>query len=326
MKKSKIIITSFISVVAVLFVVFGYLYTLFLPVQSSVAETVRFVIPKGQAISIIGQRLEEAGLIKNSLVFKAIVKVNRLEQSIQAGSFDIAPSSNTGEIAKLLTSGTQDVWVTILEGWRTEEIAESLESQELDTFDPVIFAEIAKDSEGMLYPDTYLIPREMSTENIHSMLLNTFERKIIQGLADEISSSHRSFEDVLIMASLVEREARNYEQMRKVAGILWNRIDLGMALQVDATLQYSSGYNSAQQTWWAPPTVAQKQIDSKFNTYLHPGLPPKPIANPGIDAIKATLLPSESDDLYYIHAVDGTMYTAATLEQHSANINKYLRP
>ncbi len=326
MKKSKIIIAIFIVLVTVLFVVSGYLYTLFLPVQSSVAETVRFVIPKGQAISIIGERLEEAGLIKSSLIFRVVVKVNNLEQSIQAGSFDISPSLNTQEIAKLLTSGTQDVWITILEGWRTEEIAESLESQELDAFDPVIFSELAKDSEGMLYPDTYLIPREMSTENIHSMLLNTFERKIVQGLAEEISSSQRSFEDVLIMASLVEREARNYEQMRKVAGILWNRIDLGMALQVDATLQYSSGYNLAQQTWWAPPTAAQKQIDSKFNTYLHPGLPPKPIANPGVDAIKATLLPIESDDLYYIHADDGNMYTAATLEQHNANINKYLRP
>ena len=113
--------------------------------------------------------------------------------------------------------------------------------------------------------------------------------------------------------------------MRKVAGILWNRIDLGMALQVDATLQYVSGYDLSQQTWWAPPTSSQKKLESAFNTYLNPGLPPQPIANPIYDAVKATLLPQESDDLFYIHANNGEMYTAKTLEQHNANINKYLR-
>ncbi len=325
MKRSKIIISSFTGVITLLLLVTGYMYSLFLPVKSTVEETQRFIIPKGQAISIIGERLEDAGLIKSSYIFRVLVKMGGLEQSIQAGSFDISPALDTQEIAKLLTTGTQDIWITILEGWRTEEIAQSLEAQDLDAFDALEFSELAKDSEGMLYPDTYLIPREMSTENIHSMLLNTFERKVVQGLADEISNSKRSFEDVLIMASLVEREARNYEQMRKVAGILWNRIDSGIALQVDATLQYSAGYNLAQQTWWAPPTAAQKQIDSKYNTYLYPGLPPKPIANPGIDAIKAVLLPLESDDLFYIHADDGNMYTAETLQQHNANINKYLR-
>lgn len=299
-------------------------YTLSQPVSTQ-TETIRFVIPKGQAISIIGSRLEESGLIKNAFVFRLIVSFTNLAPAIQAGSFDIAPNLTTYEVAKQLTTGTQDTWITILEGWRTEEIAESLAQQDLDSFDQEEFLELAKDSEGMLFPDTYLVPREMSTENIHSMLVNTFERKIVQGLSEEISESNRDFEDVLIMASLVEREARSYEQMRQVAGILWNRIDLGMALQVDATLQYVAGYNTQEQTWWAPPTAAQKQLESSFNTYLHPGLPPQPIANPGFDAIKATLLPLESDDLFYIHANDGSIYTAETLEQHNANINKYLR-
>ncbi len=324
-KPFKVITISIASLIAVVFLGFVYVYTLLQPVKSANEEPVRFVIPKGQAISIIGERLEDVGLIKSSLAFRVVVKINNLEQAIQAGSFDISPSMSTNEIAKFLTNGTQDIWITILEGWRTEEIAESLDSQDLDVFDKAEFIRLAKDSEGMLYPDTYLIPREMSTENIHSMLLNTFERKVVQELADEISNSERSFEDVLIMASLIEREARNYEQMRQVSGILWNRIDLGMALQVDATLQYGTGYNASEQSWWAPPTAGQKQVDSLFNTYLHPGLPPHPIANPGVDAIKAALLPLETDDLFYIHADDGRMYTAETLEQHNANINKYLR-
>lgn len=314
----------------VLFVLFfltslAILWSKLQPVDQANKVTTRFIIPKGQAISVIGKRLAEAGLIKNELAFRFMVKLNNLEKSIQAGSFDLSPSLTTAEIAKYLTTGTQDTWITILEGWRMEEIAESLESQDLDAFDKAEFMELAKASEGMLFPDTYLIPREMSTANIHSMLINTFERKITQGLAEEISASDRDFRDILTMASLVEREARNYDQMRRVAGILWNRIDLGMALQVDATLQYVAGYNKIQQTWWAPPTAQQKQLDSEYNTYLHPGLPPQPIANPSFDAVKATLLPLETDDQYYIHATDGKMYTARTLEEHNANINKYLR-
>ncbi|GIK84089.1 MAG: aminodeoxychorismate lyase [Patescibacteria group bacterium] len=323
-KKNKIVVSLTIGAVAV-FLAVVLVYSQFKPAKSTQEETIRFVVPKGQAVSVIGQRLAEAGLIKNALIFRIAVRLNNLEQKIQAGSFDLSASSSVIEIAQQLTMGTQDVWITILEGWRMEEIAESLDSQDLDAFDKEEFIALAQESEGMLFPDTYLIPREMSTENIHSMLINTFERKIVQGLAEEISQSDRDFEDVLIMASLVEREARNYEQMRKVAGILWNRIDLGMALQVDATLQYAAGYNNLQKTWWAPPTADQKQLNSLFNTYLHPGLPPKPIANPSYDAIKATLLPLKSSDFYYIHADDGNIYTAATLEQHNANINKYLR-
>lgn len=324
-KKIKIIV-----VVLVITIIGGlasllYLYSLLNPVNSADATTVRFVIPKGQAIITIGERLEDAGLIQNALAFRFSVLSANLAEKIQAGSFDLSPSMTTGEIAQHLTTGTEDTWITILEGWRVEEIAESLETQDLDSFDSKEFILLAQNSEGMLFPDTYLVPREMSTENIYSMLINTFERKVTQGLAEEIANSNRDFEDILIMASLVEREARDFEQMKTVAGILWNRIDIGMALQVDATLQYVTGYNPVQQSWWAPPTSAQKNEDSLFNTYLHPGLPPRPIANPSLLAIKATLDPQETDDLFYIHANNGKMYTAQTLDEHNANINQYLR-
>jgi UPF0755 protein len=317
--------------IIILFIILGavglvtYAFSLLNPVSSQNEASVRFVVPKGQAISIIGERLQEEGLIQHALAFRFAVTTSNLAEKIQAGSFDISPSMTTQEIAQHLTTGTEDTWITILEGWRVEEIAESLDTQDLDSFDSEEFIAIAQESEGMLFPDTYLIPREMSTQNIYSMLINTFERKVTQGLAEEISSSNRNFDDVLIMASLVEREARDFEQMQTVAGILWNRIDIGMALQVDATLQYSTGYNRIQQTWWAPPTSAQKQEDSLFNTYMHPGLPPRPISNPSLDAIKATLEPRETNDIFYIHANNGKMYSAQTLEEHNANINQYLR-
>lgn len=327
MKKNPIKVISIVIAVFVLMslVAVFVLMSLLQPVSPEPAESQRFVVPKGQAVSVIGERLEEAGLIKNAYVFRYVVMRDDLSQKIQAGSFDVSPSMSVAEIAELLTKGTEDVWITILEGWRAEEIAESLESQELESFDAEEFLVLAKGNEGQLYPDTYLIPREMNSEQLYNLLISTFERKVSQGLWDEIQASDKDFDEVLVMASLVEREAKTYEQMRRVAGILWNRIDIGMALQVDATLQYAKGYDELQQSWWAPPLGVDKEISSAYNTYQNPGLPPKPICNPGLDAIKAALDPLISDDIFYIHSDDGMMYYSKTLEEHNANVNKYLR-
>ena len=129
----------------------------------------------------------------------------------------------------------------------------------------------------------------------------------------------------VILASIVEREAREPEQMRHVAGILLNRLEIGMALQVDATLQYVKGYDQARKTWWAPPTAADKQLSSPYNTYENPGLPPGPISNPGANALMAVANPIKSNDLFYLHTNDGNMYYAETYEEHQENIQKYLR-
>lgn len=303
-----------------------YLYTLLQPVSSQMIETKRFVIPKGQALSIIGQNLEEEGFIKSSLIFRLVVKQLGLSSKIQAGSFEISPNMTVQEIARELTKGTNDLWVTIPEGWRREEIAESLARQDLHSFDTSEFLVLTADLEGRLFPDTYLIPRQITAQGMVTVLTQTFEKRIIQGLSQEIAASDRSLDEVLIMASLVEREALGYEQMRRVAGILWNRIDIDMPLQVDSTLQYVKGYDTTQKTWWSVPLSQDKQIESPFNTYSNPGLPPAPIASPGFDAIKASLLPFADQDLYYyIHDSEGVMHYARTLEEHNANVNKYLR-
>ncbi|NCO12079.1 MAG: endolytic transglycosylase MltG [Candidatus Pacebacteria bacterium CG_4_10_14_3_um_filter_34_15] len=330
MTKKTIKKTTILFAVILVFIVAAisallYLSTLLKPLDINSTKSSRFVIPKGQAISIIGQRLQEEKLIKNAYAFRFVVAKEKLVNKIQAGSFDISASMSVSEIANYLTIGTEDVWITLLEGWRTEEIAEYLEAQDLDSFNKEEFITMAKPNEGMLYPDTYLIPREISSEQIYNLLLNTFDLKVVQGLSEEIAGSQRDFNQVLIMASLVEREAKTFEQMRRVAGILWNRIDLGMALQADATLQYVNGYDRVQKKWWAVPSSEDKKQKSPYNTYLNPGLPPKPISNPSLNAIKATLDSLESDDRFYIHANDGTMYYASTLEGHNANVNKYLR-
>src|SRR5690606_29757637 len=126
----------------------------------------RFIVPRGQAISVIGERLREEGLIRNSLVFRVIVQKEGLRNKIQAGSFDLSAGMSTPEIAQALTQGTNDVWITIPEGWRREEIARSLAEQELDSFDEKEFERLTQGKEGRLFPDTYLVPRQTTEEHI----------------------------------------------------------------------------------------------------------------------------------------------------------------
>ena len=324
-KAIKIFIFGFLLLVITGVGVSAYALSQLQPASSTPGEKTKFIIPKGQAISIIGNRLAEAKLIKNPLAFRFYVKYKGLGGKIQAGSFELTPDMTLGEIAQELTTGTDDLWVTIPEGWRIEEIAESLARQELVNFDEEKFVELAAASEGRLYPDTYLVSRDASTESIYNLLTSTFEQKIVQGLEEEIEESEYELDEAIIMASLVEREAANEEEMTEVAGILWNRHRIGMPLQVDATLQYVKGYSATQKSWWVPPTAADKQLSSPFNTYQSPGLPPQPIASPGQAAIKAALMPAETDNLFYIHDRQGVIHTAEDLDTHNANVAKYLR-
>lgn len=204
-------------------------------------------------------------------------------------------------------------------------MADYLAAQDLSAFDKQLFLQKTATLEGTLYPDTYLVPREIETTTLISLLTNTYKNKVATPLASEFQASTLTEVEVLTLASLIEREAKGYEQMRHVAGILFNRLEIGMPLQVDATLQYAKGFNAVSGTWWTPPLAADKQLTSAYNTYQNPGLPPGPIANPGVDAIKAVLDPLEVDDLFYLHAPDGSFHYARTLEQHNANVNKYLR-
>ncbi len=331
----KLIVKLFgliLTVVVLSCVIFSwYVFTLFQPVSPAPAEMVQFVVPKGQAISIIGTRLKEAELIRHPLIFRFVVSQQDLQEKIQAGSFELNPSMTTSEIAQALTKGTNDAWITIVEGWRNEEIAQMLEESDLSEFDKSEFLQLASGDEGYLFPDTYLLPRLATTETIYSLLRETFDKKVEVGLADEFEqfkpyrSQEYDFEDIITFASLVEREAKGYEQMRVVSGILWNRLEIDMALQVDATLQYVKGYNQIQKSWWVPPLAVDKELESPFNTYKKTGLPPRPICNPGLDAIKATLNPLSSDDLYYIHDRKGVIHTAKDLDGHNQNVDQYLK-
>jgi UPF0755 protein len=324
-KKLPKFLFLFLSVFIAL-ILLGVAVNNFFQARSDASQQItRFVIPKGQALSIIAERLEEEKLIKNKWAFRFAVYKNDLANKIQAGSFELSASMNTWEIAQALTMGTDDTWITLPEGWRREEIAESLSKQGLNNFKIEEFLNLSKGLEGQLFPDTYLVPREITSAQILSLLKNTFATKVTSALSEELADSQMSLNEVLTLASLVQRESANDAEMSLVAQILMNRLDINMPLQVDATLQYIKGYKETEKSWWQTPLAEDKKLDSLYNTYKYPGLPPGPICNPGISAIQAVLKPTSTKALYYIHDKSGKIHTADTLEDHNSNVNKYLR-
>jgi UPF0755 protein len=294
--------------------------------RGKMASEQAFVISSGQSVRAIANELQAAGLVRNAWVFEGYVRFFGEGRSLQAGSYQLSSTQSVPEIADSLTVGREDIRLTFLEGWRTEEIGSYLAAQDLPEFEYEEFLAAAREHpSGTLFPDTYEFSRSVTSTELAAALRQNFERKILTGMADEIAASPHTIEEIVIMASLVEREARTFEHMRHVAGILWNRIEIGMPLQVDATLQYAVGYNNQTESWWDPPLARHKLLDSPYNTYQHAGLPPAAIAHPGAQAIRATIDPLETDDIYYIHAPDGSMYYGQTLDEHNANVRQYLR-
>ena len=223
----------------------------------------------------------------------------------------------TAEIAQNLTHGTLDIWIKIPEGKRAEEIAEILE-KELETYSPSWRATLIS-NEGYLFPDTYLVPKNADINSIISIMKNNFNAKI---KSVNLSQNDSRLKEVIIIASLIEREAITDNEKPIIASVIDNRLKAGMSLDIDATLQYIKGQDVTGE-WWSIPTIEDKKIISEFNTYRNAGLPPFPISNPGIEAIKAALNPQDSDYYYYIHDAEGNVHFAKTLAEHNANIKKY---
>ena len=280
------------------------------PVNQKNAEETIFVVPQGQNATAIGKRLQQEGFIKSSLVFKLVLNRLGYESRLQAGSFRLSQSMDLNTIVESLTHGSLDFWITFREGLRVEEYAEIL--AEKSDIDAIEFILAAKPFEGQLFPDTYLIPQTASPQDVVDILVFTFERK-----------SPTQDQDTIIIASLIEREARHVQDRLLVSSVLHNRLNLGMALQIDATVQYVIG---EKDDWW-PNNLTREQlaIKSPYNTYLNAGLPPQPIANPGADSLEAALNPAETDYLYYLSDSAGFNHYATDLEGHNQNIVEFLK-
>ena len=328
MRKYLVFILFVVAAVAAALVsIFWYFSATAAP--SSRTDEVRFVITKGSSATKIAADLEEAGLIKSALAFKVYTQLNDEAGSIPPGEFSVPQNLSIEELIAHLREGPTELWVSIPEGLRREEIAERVISQlNMSGADAIAFREeflaLTRDEEGYLYPDTYLFPKDASAQVVVDRLTSTFDTKFTYD-----GSGVLTREEAVILASIIERETITAEERPMVAGILLNRISEDWPLQADATAQYALGTSRCGRKigcdWWVPPTRDDLQINSPYNTYVVQGLPPGPISNPGISSLNAAANPTPNDYMFYIHDTDQIIRYAETLDEHNANVQRYLR-
>lgn len=297
-----------------------------IPVEPPLPEgTDRFIVSLTSTNDTIATSLLANEYIKDKDLFTSILSKNT--KNIIPGAYKISKEMNNEQLNKVLTGQPYMKWIVIKPGLRKEEIAENLASNlgwsktEKENWINKDTATSPEYTEGVYYPDTYLIPTEEEPALVAKRLINKFNENF-SGYLGQFTSKNIKWARALTLASIVQREASNNSDMPLIAGILWNRLEQNMALGVDATLQYLRGDKGSG--WWAPINVVDKQIDSPFNTYKYKGLPPHPISNPGIMAIEAVLNPQKTDCLYYIHDKERKTHCAVTYEEHKSNIQKYL--
>lgn len=305
----------------------------------SPTKNVEFIIEEGTSVETIAADLKAAGLITNEWYFKFYVRRADIAGDIQAGAFSIPNHLPLEELGEILQNAVfPDIWVTIPEGMMAIDIVDTIgnafatysensfdKSAFLDmvtTEDPTMTVDLpipeGKPLEGYIFPDTYRFPPDASAEYVLHMILTTFRTKIYNSLRNDIENSGYTLYEVLILASILERETKHSEDRPVVADILLRRLENNWALEVDATLLYHF------RDWKHPITTEDLELDTPYNTRKYPGLTPTPIANPGEETIRAVLFPQVNTYWYYISDRDGILHYAETLEEHNINIQNYL--
>ncbi len=301
----------------ILFLFGGYLYACTAPSDFVPGTIVR--VATGALIPQVAQDLADARVISHPVFLRVLLRLSGASNKVQSGVYKFDTPQNIFTIAyRLVTgeSGIPNVRITFVEGTTIREMTEKVTRAFPDITEEE-FRVAAKGYEGYLFPDTYIFTPATNATSIVATLRANFDTKITP-LQSDIILSKRSLSDIVILASLVEKEARTSMSRRMVAGILWNRLALGMPLQVDAVF----GYIFDRDTY--SPSFADLKVDSPYNTYTHTGLPPGPIDNPGFDSLDAAVYPTKTSYLYYLTGKDNLMHYATTYAGHQANQKKYL--
>ena len=276
-------------------------------------------VPEGITLDQAVRHLEKENLVRSSLLTRFFILVLDDESSVRAGDYYFEEPLNSWDMAKRIVAGDfglTPIKVTIPEGATTYQIADILEER-LGRFDAVTFLARTKDKEGYLFPDTYYFMPNATIEEVVETMEETFTERIAE-LQNRIEAFGRPLDEVITMASLLEKEARTLESRRTIAGILWNRLSIDMPLQVDAVFGYIAGTETFH------PNYSDLEVESPYNTYKNKGLPPGPIANPGLRSIEAAVTPINSDYIFYLTGRDGNMYYSETYAEHLRNKQLYL--
>jgi len=277
-------------------------------------------VPQGTGLHELGQILKRANVIKSQFWFRMAALAQGGERILQAGEYYLHKPQNVFILAWRIVHGDYRLAttkVTIPEGYTVKKISELFTEERFPFFDNEYFIRAAP--EGFLFPDTYLFQENATATSTIKILRDSFIRKIFPLMGD-VESSGKTLEEIIIMASILEGEAKTYEDMQIVSDILWKRIRENIPLQVDATFSYINGKTTRELT------VDDLKIKSPYNTYLYPGLPPTPISNPGLDSINAATHPTTTPYMYFLTGDDGKMYYSKNFEEHKRYKIKHISP
>ncbi|MEI6627244.1 MAG: endolytic transglycosylase MltG [bacterium] len=335
MDKKKIFLAVIIFFTLLGIYVYGQIHW---PMNGVKNETVYFQISKGESVIKIAKDLADKKLVKSEVVFRLYAKYRHADEKFQAGGYSLAKNLSMKQVIDELLLGANtgnEKSITIIEGWQGVEIGDYLVSMGVTKKTDFIKAiEVSrwrsdydfladkriKTLEGFMFPDTYRIYASSTIEAVVKKMLDNFETKLTSDMISAISKEKKKLYDVMILASIVEKEASSLSLVDKkiVAGIFWNRLSINMPLQSDATVNYITGKSNLR------PTYDELGADSLYNTYKYAGLPPTPIANPGLEAIEAAIYSVKTDYLYFLTDKDGRIHYGKTFEDHNKNIRQFL--
>ncbi len=287
-------------------------------------------IPRGATAAAVARLLSEQGLIRHELAFRLLARFYRVDRGLKAGRYELRPSMSAWEILSRLRRGERlKVTVTIPEGWRAEQVADLFarrgfgsreeflrvlsrreEVAEWVPADPALRYPV----EGYLFPDTYVFSGEETPAEVVSFLVRRFRRVFSPEMESRARELGLTVHQVVTLASVVEKEARLEEERALIAGVFWNRLRSGMRLDADPTVRYALGKMEG------PLLPADLKVDSPYNTYRYPGLPPGPIASPGLSSLLAVLYPRETPYFYFVARPEGGHVFSRTLEEHNRAI------
>jgi UPF0755 protein len=330
-----------ISVLVGMMLAGSYVFDAYLISSDDETQPISFTIAEGASVVEIAKQLEEQGIITSTFFFKVYTKLS--DSVLQAGTFELTPGMNIRSVVRELGyAKAEEIQITIPEGYTLAQIGdvivEAMPEIEAADWEAVVSANgrrslaeneilvgIPHDQglEGYLFPDTYRFRADANAATVVETMILTLERRLAENdiliPPNLIFAGGFTFHEMITLASIVEREVRAPEDMKRVAGIFYTRMKIGMALQADSTVNYVTGKSDTA------VSLKDSRVDSPYNTYQTLGLPPGPISHPGMNAILAVLEPTDSDSLYFLTTNDGKVIYAQTFDEHVTNKYKYLK-
>ncbi len=300
-----------------------FLYLLFLISPTSLSgEKISFVVPLDEKQENIVRKLKNENFIRSERLFNFVAGMMRFPGTVEPGAYLLSHTMTLIDISDILLNKPYQRWAVIVPGLRVEQTAEKLAKKfNWDTAKTKEFLDHAR--EGYMFPDTYLLNVDYTGKEFAQRLIANFNEKFDAKMQADLLAQNVRNDTAIKIASLIERESGGEEDKALIAGIIWNRLNQGMRLEIDATIQYAIGTPA---DWWPLLSGGNlRSIDSPFNTYKIKSLPPSPIASPSLSSIRAAIYPAETDCLFYLHDRAKAIHCSKTYAEHLENIERYLK-